>query len=326
MPLSIEDRLWEIAWKGQLAALLDIVTPKPGNVHRYRDHPDTRLVHFAASIARLGQPLYQAAYRGAESSKSAEAPRVGLGDLMKNAVRSSMAPHGKNTLLGTIMLFCPLAAAAGYIASTASISAKGLREGVSRILHVTTVNDAVALVETLQMAKPGGSVPKAPTWTERQQAFDFQSPRVIEAIQRNNYTLLDYLALAASYDAIAQEYANDFAEIFESLHPQLLRFLDRCATTECAVLATYMWALSERPDTFIERKVGVEAAGEVTARARVLYTKMLRTPETQWLELTKPFDEYLRSRGSALNPGTTADLLSAAIYVALLVGDITSIL
>jgi triphosphoribosyl-dephospho-CoA synthetase len=53
---------------------------------------------------------------------------------------------------------------------------------------------------------------------------------------------------------------------------------------------------------------------------------MLRTPEAQWTELMKPFDEYLHSRGSALNPGTTADLLSAAIYVALLVGDITSIL
>lgn len=326
MSIGVENRLWEIAWKGQLAALLDIVTPKPGNVHRYRDHPDTRLIHFAASIAQLGQPLYQAAYRGAESRKNTEAPRVGLGELIKNAVRASMAPHGKNTLLGTIMLFCPLATAAGYVAPTASISATVLREALSSILHATTVSDALTLVETLQMAKPGGSVPKAPGWTERQQAFDFQSPRVIEAIQRNNYTLLDYLSLAASYDAVAQEYASDFDEIFEDLYPQLLRFLDRCATTECAVLATYMWALSERPDTFIQRKVGVEAAGEVTARARVLYTKMLRTPETQWFEVTKPFDEYLHSRGSALNPGTTADLLSAAIYVALLVGDITSIL
>jgi triphosphoribosyl-dephospho-CoA synthase len=283
-------------------------------------------VHFAASIAQLGQPLYQAAYRGAESSKSAEAPGVRLGELVKDAVRASMAPHGKNTLLGTILVFCPLAAAAGYVASTVSASAKVLREAVSHILHATTVDDAVALVETLQMARPGGSVPKGPGWTEQKQAFDFQSPRVIDTIRRNNYTLLDYLALAASYDAIAQEYAGDFADIFESLYPQLLRFLDRCATTECAVLATYMWALSERPDTFIQRKVGLEAAGEVTARARVLYTKMLGTPETQWIEMTKPFDEYLHSRGSALNPGTTADLLSAAIYVALLVGDITSIL
>jgi triphosphoribosyl-dephospho-CoA synthase len=326
MPVDAEDWLWEIAWEGQLAALLDIVTPKPGNVSRYRDHPDTRLVHFAASIARLGQPLYQAASRGAESRKSTEAPRVELGALMKNAVRASMAPHGKNTLLGTIILFCPLATAAGYLASPTAISAKELREAVSHFLHSTTVNDALALVETLQIAKPGGSTPKTPDWTARQQAFDFQSPRVVEAIQRNNYTLLDYLALAASYDAIAQEFASNFGDIFENLYPQLLRFLDRCATIECAVLGTYMWALSERPDTFIQRKVGIEAAAEVTARARVLYTKMLRTPETQWIEMTKPFDEYLHSRGSALNPGTTADLLSAAIYVALLAGDITRIL
>lgn len=326
MPLGVEDRLWEIAWKGQLAALLDIVTPKPGNVHRYRDHPDTRLVHFAASIARLGQPLYQAASRGAESSKSTEAPRVALGELMENAVRACMAPHGKNTLLGTILLLCPLAVAAGYVASAPSVSPKMLREALSRILHATTVEDAIALVDTLQMARPGGSTPRTPAWTERQQAFDFQSPRVIEAIQRNKYTMLDYLALAASYDAVAEEYATDFDYIFDGLYPQVIRFLDRCATIECAVLATYIWALSERPDTFIQRKAGVEAAGEVTTRARVLYAKMLHTPETQWLEVSKPFDEYLHSQGSALNPGTTADLLSAAIYVALLVGDITSIL
>jgi triphosphoribosyl-dephospho-CoA synthase len=311
---------------GQLAALLDIVTPKPGNVHRYRDHPDTRLVHFAASIARLGQPFYQAASRGAESSKSTEPLRLALGELMENAVRASMAPHGKNTLLGTILVLCPLAVAAGYLAMTPSVSTKLLREALSRILHASTVEDALALVETLQMARPGGSAPKTPAWTERQQAFDFQSPRVMEAIQRNKYTLLDYLALAASYDAVAEEYATDFAFIFEALYPQVIRFLDRCASIECAILAAYIWALSQRPDTFIQRKVGLEAAGEVTARARVLYEKMLHTPEAHWIELSKPFDEYLHSQGSALNPGTTADLLSAAIYVALLVGDITSIL
>lgn len=323
--IVVEDRLWEIAWKGQFAVLLDIVTPKPGNVHRFRDHPDTRFVHFAASAILLGQPLYVAASRGYAERSKQDASSVGFGELIKSSVQATMEPHDKNTLLGTILLLLPLATAAGFYISQPRFSVTLLREGVTRILNTTTVEDAVELIRALQIAKPGGSTPKTPEWTPEHQALDYQSPRTIPVIRQKKYTLRSLQNMAASYDAIAKEYTTDFEYIFSTLYPQLVQALNHQSRVEYAILASYMWLLSQCSDTLIQRKAGPEIADEVRRRARDIYSHLISTPESHWLELLEPFDQYLRSKGSQLNPGTTADLLSAATYIALLVEDITTI-
>ncbi len=321
----IENRLWEIAWKGQFAVLLDIVTPKPGNVNRFRDHHDTRFVHFAASAVLLGHPLYVAASQAVEASKQ-EHPSVKLGELIKSSVQSTMEPHDKNTLLGTILLLIPLATAAGLNISEQRFSLTLLREGVTRILNTTTVEDAVELIRALQISKPGGSKPKTPKWTPEHQALDYQSPRTIPLIQQQKYTLRSLQKMAAPYDAIAQEYSTGFEYLFNTLYPQLVQALNRQSRIEHAILASYMWLLSNRFDTLIQRKAGSEIAEEVRRRASDIYPRLINTPESNWVELLEPFDQYLRSKGSLLNPGTTADLLSAATYIALLVEDITTVL
>ncbi len=323
---SVEDRLWEISWKGQFAVMLDIVTPKPGNVHRYYDHHDTRLIHFIASIARLGQPLFLAAKRGAELQSKQDASMVGLGELIKLATQVTVAPHGKNTLLGTILLMVPLATSAGIDVRSPRFIPDQLRKGITRLLKESTVEDAIGLVRALQIAKPGGGTPNTTKWTSKHKSLDYRSPQTITQLRTEGYTLRSYLELAAPYDSVAQEYATDFAYIFDVLYPQFLHALNHYTNAENATLSTFMWELGQRPDTFIQRKAGPEAAEEVRSRSHSLYTKMTRTPEPQWLKLLAPFDEYLRSKGSQLNPGTTADLLSAAIFVALLAENITILL
>lgn len=318
---SVERRLCKISEKAQFAMLLDILTPKPGNVHRYRDHPDTRFIHFAASITQLVHPLYKAAEWGYRQQESVNEPQR-LGTLIKLAVQASMEPHDKNTLLGTILLLVPLAAAAGNAISPQRMSKAGLRQCLTHILHNTSVDDAVELVRALQIASPGGAIPKSPEWTPRSQALDFQSPHTIRLIRRENYTILDLQALASSYDSIAQEYTNDFAYTFEILYPQVIRALDRHACVEDAVLASYLWALSDRPDSFIQRKRGPQVAKEIMTRAQKIYVRIQKIPARHWSEHLTAFDDYLRSEGSDLNPGTTADLLSGALFIALLLENI----
>lgn len=322
---DVERQLWAIAEKGQFAILLDILTPKPGNVHRYKDHEDTRFVHFAASITRLGYPLYLAAQYGYFRQTNVSDPESKLGELIKNAVMASMEPHDKNTLLGTVMLLIPLTAAAGSVISQKRVSIKSIREKLTEILHRTTIEDAVQLIRALQIASPGGAIPKTSSWTSAQEDFDFQSPHTIKQIQRMKYTLKDLQGLAASYDAIAQEYTTDFSFIFDTLYPQLQRSLNRHPIIEDSILSTFLWMLSQRLDTFIQRKVGVQAAEEVQKRAKKLYESIIKKPESQWSEQLESFDDYLRSKGTHLNPGTTADLLSAAIFLALLCRDIQTI-
>ncbi len=306
--------------------MLDIVTPKPGNVHRYYDHPDTRLVHFTASIARLGQPLFLAAQRGNELQRTQDPSSVGLGELIKLATQATISPHGKNTLLGTILLMVPLAASAGIDVQGSRFTPEKLRKGITRFLKDSTVEDAVSLIHALQIAKPGGAIPKTTQWTSKHKSLDYRSPQTIHHLRAEGYTLRSYMALSAPYDAVAQEYATDFAYIFDVLYPQFFHALNRHTTAENATLSTFMWELGQRPDTFIQRKAGSEAAEEVRSRAQSLYTKMTHTPEPQWLKLLAPFDNYLHSKGSQLNPGTTADLLSAAIFVALLAENLTTLL
>ncbi len=319
MSSQIVDKIWEIAEKGQFAVFLDIITPKPGNVNRYHDHPDTRLIHFGASITRLAPPLYYAAIAGYEQ-------QVHLGELIKTAVQRTMGPHNKNTLLGTILLLIPLAVAAGSCLRTKLNSQHQLHIMLKELLNNTTVEDAIEVIRALQIANPGGAIPQSPEWKAEQQALNFQSPRTLQLIQKEGYTLLTLQKLAAKYDDVAKEYATNFSYIFDELYPQFIQALNHYSIIENAVLATFMWALSQRPDTFILRKVGLETANMIKLQAQEYYQRLLRTPNRQWQTLLKPFDDHLRSQGSTLNPGTTADLLSGAIFVALLSGDVTLLL
>jgi len=86
-----------------------------------------------------------------------------------------------------------------------------------------------------------------------------------------------------------------------------------------AVVHTFLKVLSEHPDTFIARKVGVEKAREVSSDAKkVLELGGLETSEGRARVLE--FDRKLRESGNLLNPGTTADLTAAALALCTLGG------
>ena len=67
--------------------------------------------------------------------------------------------------------------------------------------------------------------------------------------------------------------------------------------------------LSRTPDSLISRKNGLRVAGEVQRRAGLV------DPDDQ--KSVSEFDLYLRSEDHQLNPGTTADLIAASVYLLL---------
>jgi triphosphoribosyl-dephospho-CoA synthase len=86
-----------------------------------------------------------------------------------------------------------------------------------------------------------------------------------------------------------------------------------------AVLNVFLKILSERPDTFVARKMGKEKAVEVSAEAKaVLEVGGLETAEGKLL--LEEFDRKLRKTGNSANPGTTADLTAATLALATLGG------
>ena len=132
-------------------------------------------------------------------------------------------------------------------------------------------------------------------------------------------TLREAMASAAQRDTIAGEYVSDYAVTFELGLPALTDALGDELRPREAIVELALHLLAAVPDTLIARKRGADAAGRVSAAARhVLTAGGVRSARGR--TALAGFDASLRKHGNALNPGTTADLVTAVLFVALLEG------
>ena len=114
-----------IARCAQLAMLLEVsASPKPGNVDREHNYPDTCFEHFVASSVSV-YPVIELAARS----------RHGIGALIRNAVCESSAwQKGGNTHFGAFLLLIPLSMAAGELFSSCEKAPYKLYRGNSKLL------------------------------------------------------------------------------------------------------------------------------------------------------------------------------------------------
>lgn len=291
----------DIAAAAQLACLLEASAPKPGNVSPGRHFADVRYEHFLASAAAIGLPLSGAGDRG-------------VGETILRAAQATSRWTRSNTNLGIVLLLAPLARAASEIRlSTVQpdrngperrlLRAEALRDALHGVLQRTTIEDARQVFAAIRLASPGG-LGDAP----EQDVAD--EPTV---------TLLDAMRLAADYDGIAREYATGFATTFETGVPTLLRARADGLSWDDGVVETFMTVLAGQPDTHIARRGGPELAIDISQRAaEVVRAGGVRSEEGR--RALGYFDHSLRDPRNVGNPGTTADLTAAAIFVALLQG------
>ena len=274
----------DVAAAAQLACLLEASAPKPGNVSPFASFRDATYEDFLASAAAIGPALSLAGERS-------------LGATIRAAVEATARWVPSNTNLGLVLLLAPLARA------QLRPEHKPLRARLGATLADTTVADARDAYVAIRSAAPGG--------LGRASEQDVAGTPTA--------TLRDAMALARDRDAIAREYATDFATTFEIGAPGLRRALfDGLAWRE-AVVEAYLTLLAASPDTHIARKLGTDAAVTVQRRARaVLDAGGVRTPAGR--DATSALDRELRDEANTLNPGTTADLTGASIYVVLLEG------
>jgi len=104
---------------------------------------------------------------------------------------------------------------------------------------------------------------------------------------------------------------TDFALTFDVGVPALATALAEGAPVRDAIVELHLRLLAAAPDTLIARKAGTAAATRVSDGAREVLAGQ-REPAS--------FDASLRTDGNRLNPGTTADLVTATVFVALLGG------
>lgn len=275
-----------LAWAANLACLLEVSADKPGNVTWGKEFGDARYVDFMASAVAIGPAFRHAAERP-------------VGEVIAQAVRDTGRLANSNTNLGMILMLAPLARAAGLG------HPQGLRAGVRQVLADLTVEDARQTFGAILRAEPGG-LGEVDEYDVRQQEVDI--------------TLLEAMRLAQHRDRIAQEYVTDYALTFELGYPSLARFWAEGHRFSSAIVQAYLTLLSEAPDTLIARKKGWEAARAVSEQARDALEAGGAFSD-RGLRAVAELDRSLRDPGHTLNPGTTADLLAASLFVFLTEGQ-----
>jgi triphosphoribosyl-dephospho-CoA synthase len=260
-----------------LACLWEATAPKPGNVYRGADFDDLTYADFVTSAAVIGPVIN-------------ETRQIGVGATVLAAVAATREAVQTNTNLGMLLLITPLAAAA---------EDRPLSEGVAEVLRNLTVEDANEVYAAIRHAQPGGlgQVDQAD----------------VNASEAPKITLRDAMALAANRDLVARQYVNDFAEVRWTA--------DRIAAATDqplgeAIVRAYLELLAAHPDSLVARKCGPEVAAQVSAGAAAVLAALTHGDDA-YHACRAEFDFWLRADGHRRNPGTSADLIAAALFTLL---------
>jgi triphosphoribosyl-dephospho-CoA synthase len=298
----------------ELAVLLEASANKPGNVNRIGSFENTRYEHFLASAVAIASSFERAAELGVRVSRGGiHVGDIGLGLIIKDCVVNVNAwQRGGNTLLGTAILLSPIAVAAGMTTPKGDIfGIPKLRENVKLVVESTTPQDAVDVYEAIRIADPGG--------LGKVSELDVNDPDSEKRILEEGISLYQAFQLASKYDAICSEWVNNYPITFNVAYPFLAEQIEKTDDLNMAIVHTFLKVLAEYPDSLISRKTGLEKAREVSFKAKeILAFKGLETLSGR--KRLSELDQALRKSGNLLNPGTTADIIAAALGLSVLGG------
>ena len=266
------------------ACILEATARKPGNVHPQAAFDDLHYQDFVTA-AEIVAPIL------------AEAGTLGVGQAVFDAVEATHSQLGKNVNLGIALLIAPLAAVPSGVS---------LDVGVGHVLQDLTRHDADMVYRTIQLVNPGGM--------GAVEAEDVSGPPSV--------TLLEAMRLAAERDTIARQYVDNFDLVLQAATPLLTETNDFHDRWEDAIVRLHLHMMAECPDTLIARKCGNETAQVSSRKAQDVLDA--GWPETeQGRILLAELDTWLRSDRNRRNPGTTADLVAAALFAAFRDGDLS---
>ncbi|MCG6154284.1 triphosphoribosyl-dephospho-CoA synthase [Rubinisphaera margarita] len=262
----------------ETACLWEVAAPKAGNVHPQASFSDLTHNDFVRS-ARITAFMLARSHRG-------------VGRAILDTSKAVRLQVGKNTNLGIILLLAPLLTAAQEGPIEASIS---------DVIDRMTVEDSKQVYEAIRTARPGGMGEVANQ----------------DVSQEPTAPIREIMQLAADRDLIARQYANSFADVLGFGSERLQQWWTRCPESrETAIIGLHLDWMANYPDSLIERKCGRATAEEVSRKASALLEAgWPEAPESA--EAFTEFDTWLRSDGNRLNPGTSADLVAACLFVGL---------
>jgi triphosphoribosyl-dephospho-CoA synthase len=258
------------------ACLAELRALKPGNVHAFADGHRMTTAQFERSAAAAAAPLAAAGAR--------------VGQRILDAVAATQAAVGTNTNLGIILLCAPLAAAAE--------AGGDLRAALADVLDGLDTADADLAFRAIVRAAPAGLGQVAEN----------------DVAQPARVTLRRAMADAANRDRVARQYVTAFEDVFDRGLPRLAAAAQRKWPDEWAISAIYLGFLADFFDSHIVRKYG-EAVARTVQDSAIRYDAELQAAwdPSRLADELLAWDAALKTKN--LNPGTSADLTVATLFV-----------
>lgn len=273
------------AQRAQLALLLEVAsTPKPGNVDRAHDYPELRFEHFLAGAVGVS-PGLTAAMEGDRVGRAFEAAVAGMAE-----------QDGGNTQFGALLLVAPLV-------STTSTARALTPETASTVVESTSVADACDFYRAFDHVEVAVDDPP-----DGMAALDVRrGSAAVSTLQDQQITLYDIMDASADRDGVAREWITGFDRSFDAAD----RIAARAGPIPDRAADVFLELLAEEPDTFIQTQHDKQTA--VWASERAL-DALSGDPTPSVLA-----DEFVEKE---INPGTTADIIAAGLYIGLERGTI----
>jgi len=122
------------------------------------------------------------------------------------------------------------------------------------------------------------------------------------------------MGLAADRDVVARQYVNGFADVMSLA--DVLADAAKKLSVDQAIVTAHLHQMARLPDTLIARKCGQGVARASQKRAQEVLDA--HWPETEGsIQAMGRLDRWLRADGHARNPGASADVVAAALWVAM---------
>lgn len=270
-----------------LACLLEASAPKVGNVHRGADFEDMTFYDFVISAAAI-QPVF-------ENSAS-----LSVGSMVLQCIQRTQNSVGTNTNLGIVLLLAPLA----------KCSPENATCDIERVLQQLSEQDRDDIYQAIQIAHPGGM-------GEVEQG-DVRDKRGV-----NSLSLLDAMKLAQDRDSIAKQYACGFQDVFEFVQPTLWQSFQTFDSLPDAIVHAHLQVMAKIPDTLIGRKCGQETAEKSASLASQIVSQW-EPGSVSYYSAIEDLDFWLRSQSNQRNPGTSADLIAAGLFLLIRSGQLSA--
>ncbi len=266
----------------QQACLLELRALKPGNVGYHSSGHGMSVEQFELSAQASAAPLFSSS--------------AGVGERALKAIHATYDAVADNTNLGIILLAAPIAETLikfGY--------SENLRDNLAKILAELSIDDAKYCYQAIQVAMPGGMGE-----VEAQDVSNEPSVSLLEAMQ-----------LSADKDRIGYQYISTFSDIFEHNLSVYRKYLQKWGSQEWATTAVFLSQWLRVPDSLIIRKKGLLKACVISDMIAPLANQVLASRDpTDHISGLLSLDSELKAVG--INPGTTADITVATVFVAML--------